>query len=801
MNTQTLLQEALALHERGAIAEAADRYGRVLQADPNNVEALFRLGRANCQQGRFDAGIELFQRALKIDPQHARSLNLLGLAFLRTGRPAEALTAFDRAIAADPKFADPHANKGDALSGLGRLLESIREYDRSLELEPGNLLTLTNRGAALHQAGRFEEALRSFDLVLGIDPNFFPAHENRAKALSSLNRHEETVAATDRAIALNPKAAMVHWIRGLALLRLNKTREGFSSLDQAIGLNGELAASLTSLGALMLSENKTSVALAISIRALQSGETQAAKSLFAESAIATEAYPLDDEFRGRVAEALEGPWVRPADLARTATILLKLDKRIGPYIERAAQAWPKRLSSQELFGEDGLGEIAGHRLLIALLRATPIHDAQVERFLTCVRRIVLQLAASPDSTGEDVVKLGCALAQQCFMNEYIYDVTPEELGELDELRQSLTAALEAKARISPLRLAAFGAYMPLASLPNANALLKQDWPAAIGEVINMQVREPVAEAALRKAMRKLTPIDDALSAEVQGLYEENPYPRWAKASTDVQPLALDLFLGAMFPASTPRVSSTAESVDILVAGCGTGREPIEFAQAISGARMLAIDLSVNALAYAKQKAHALGVDNIDFAQADILKLGSVDRQFDLILASGVLHHFSDPATAWKTLLSLLRPRGVMRVSFYSAAARRVVDAARAFAAERGFQPSPDGIRHCRQEIMDLPESAPAKAAVAMTDFFTLSEARYVLFQPPEQHMTLSEVARFVTAARLEVIGLEANPDARTLYAQRFPAEKAMTDLNNWQNLERERHDILGGTYAIWVQKP
>lgn len=801
MNTAALLQEALALHDRGAIAEAADRYGRVLEADPNNVEVLFRLGRANCQQGRLDAGIELFQRALKIDPQHARSHNLLGLALLRLGRPAEAVSAFDRAVAADAKFADAFANKADALSALGRSVEAVREYDRSLALDPNNVLTLTNRGAALHQAGRAEESLKTFDRVLVIDPNFLPAHENRAKALSALNRQEDALAAADRAIALNPQAASAHWVRGLALLRMDKVPEAFSSLNRAIELNPDLAAALPGIGSMMLSEGKASVALAISIRALQYGETPAAKSLFTESAITTNAFPSDDEFRGRITQALEGPWVRPADLARIAAELLKMDGRIGKLIQRQAMAWPARLSSQELFGEAGLGEIADNRLLNALLRAAPNHDVAIEWFLTAARRIALQLAASPDSPGDHVVKFCCALAQQCFVNEYVYDVMPEELTELNELRQSLTASLEAKAQIAPLRLAVFGAYAPLHSLPGSSALLKRDWSGAIGDVIDMQIREPLAEAALRKAIPRLTPIDDALSAEVQDLYEENPYPRWARMPVDMQSVALDLLLRAMFPASTPRVSSATDGADVLVAGCGTGREPIEFAQTIAGARMLAVDLSANALAYARQKASALNIGNIEFAQADILKLGSIERRFDLILASGVLHHFDDPAAAWKILLSLLRPRGVMRASFYSAAARGVVDAARAFAAERGFQPTADGIRRCRQEIMLLPNDAPAKKAIAMTDFFTLSEARYALFQPPERHMTLSEIARLVTSLRLDVVGVEADAHARAFYAKRFPADSSMTDLNNWQNLERERRDILGNTYGVWIQKP
>ncbi len=47
--------------------------------------------------------------------------------------------------------------------------------------------------------------------------------------------------------------------------------------------------------------------------------------------------------------------------------------------------------------------------------------------------------------------------------------------------------------------------------------------------------------------------------------------------------------------------SANPTVDVLIAGCGTGQHAIETAQRFSGARVLAIDLSLTSLAYAKRK--------------------------------------------------------------------------------------------------------------------------------------------------------------------------------------------------------
>ena len=64
----------------------------------------------------------------------------------------------------------------------------------------------------------------------------------------------------------------------------------------------------------------------------------------------------------------------------------------------------------------------------------------------------------------------------------------------------------------------------------------------------------------------------------------------------------------------------------------------------------------------------------------------------------MLHHLAKPEDGWRVLLSLLRPRGEMRIGLYSENARRSIVEARALIAERGYRPTVDDIRKCRQEI-------------------------------------------------------------------------------------------------------
>jgi 2-polyprenyl-3-methyl-5-hydroxy-6-metoxy-1,4-benzoquinol methylase len=98
------------------------------------------------------------------------------------------------------------------------------------------------------------------------------------------------------------------------------------------------------------------------------------------------------------------------------------------------------------------------------------------------------------------------------------------------------------------------------------------------------------------------------------------------------------------------------------------------------ARILAVDLSLTSLAYATRRSRELGFDRVEYAQADILELGALDRRFDVVESIGVLHHLGDPIRGWRVLTDLLKPGGMMFIGLYSELARKAVVAARAFIA-------------------------------------------------------------------------------------------------------------------------
>jgi len=428
-------------------------------------------------------------------------------------------------------------------------------------------------------------------------------------------------------------------------------------------------------------------------------------------------------------------------------------------------------------------------LTIALLRATPNTDAALEAMLAKARRDLL-------TEGEGDLAFAAALAWQCFLNEYVFWQDAGETAQANALKTRLEAALAAGGVVPPSWVVAAACYFPLSSLANAALLRQRSWPDVVTALLVQQIDEPAEEKRLAAALPVLTPLGEGVSQAVRAQYEENPYPRWGRIPDDGPQVTLAAHLQAKFPHAA--LDGLPGAPQILSAGCGTGPFALGLARRVSHASLTAVDLSRTSLAYAARKAAEAGID-AGFGQADILAIAALDRRFDVIEASGVLHHMADPFAGWRALLGQLNPDGLMLLGFYSAAARRTVTAARAWIAREGFTASADGIRACRRRMMAEPDG-PFAPLLAWPDFYSISAARDLLFHAQETCLTLDEIAAFLGAHDLDFVGFEIGETVLAAYRARFPDDAAATNLAHWQAFEADHPDTFAAMYQFWVRR-
>ena len=535
-----------------------------------------------------------------------------------------------------------------------------------------------------------------------------------------------------------------------------------------------------------------------------SGRHRAAVKLFAK-AIAVD--DLDAGFHYNIACSYQalGEQIAAAEHFRTAIALGMSEKRsveefimenvvLLRCIDRiASRSWSSETES--LLSAEDIRAIAQDILLRCALELTGIHGAPLELLLTSLRSVLLRFAAHNSSgavqVDDDVTQLFCALAQQCFINEYVFAQSDNETKRAEELQDSLVRKLAAGGDISPLLLAGVAAFFPLHTLPHAKSLLDLNWPEYIVRLLRQQVSEPLEEIEDRAKIPALTEVNDHTSKAVMQQYDENPYPRWTINPCKV--VAGDMKRHAQaIESGEPR-----ECQDILIAGCGTGEHPFWIAQYFPNARILAIDLSRANLAYARRKTREEGLPNIEYAQADILKLAGVGRVFDRIDAVGVLHHLADPKAGWRVLLSLLAPTGIMRIGLYSEAARRDVVQARALIAEGGYRPTLECIRALRQKVI---RDQRWEMVLNSNDFYSASGCRDLLFNVMEHRFTIQEIASFLKEHGLVFHGFELDGAAIEKFQRRYPGAEALINLDYWNAFEADNPKTFRGMYVFTVSK-
>jgi hypothetical protein len=105
-----------------------------------------------------------------------------------------------------------------------------------------------------------------------------------------------------------------------------------------------------------------------------------------------------------------------------------------------------------------------------------------------------------------------------------------------------------------------------------------------------------------------------------------------------------------------------------------------------------------------------------------------------------------------------------------------------------------------RELAVEADMQPLRSLARATDFFSTSECRDLLFHVREHCFTIPRIAAFISEHGLWFIGFEADPRVSRRYAERFPADRAMTSLEQWHRFEQDNPATFAGMYQFWLQR-
>lgn len=266
---QALLQQAVALHQRGQLTQAQAVYQEVLRLQPANFDALHLLGVIALQTKDLPRAIELIGQAIAIQPNAPVAHSNLGNAWGASGQPERALACYDRAVALKSDYTDAHYNRSVSLLALKRWDEAAQACSRVLALQPRHPQALYNQGNAYLGLRRWEDALSSYDQAIAVLPGFADAHCNRGNALDQLQRPQEALLSYERAIGCLPNYAQAHMNRGNVLVKLQRHEEAIAAYNRALALQNDYADAYAGRGHAMFELKRFDEALADYQRAIQ----------------------------------------------------------------------------------------------------------------------------------------------------------------------------------------------------------------------------------------------------------------------------------------------------------------------------------------------------------------------------------------------------------------------------------------------------------------------------------------------------------------------------------------------------
>jgi predicted O-linked N-acetylglucosamine transferase (SPINDLY family) len=228
------LDRARALYEAGYLAEAGQAYHAILAAEPQQAEALWRLGDVANRLGMHDRALALVKSSLVHAPDDKHAWNCLGTVHAAAGQPQEAVKAFGRAIATAPDFTIALANLGRLYVQLGRLDEAVTAHRMAVIAEPHVASHRVDLGNAFLAAEDWGSALSAFQEGAAIDPANVEAQ--LGIGLVHARRHDNFAAASifGGLVAAHPRLSAARHNLALALFGCGRIEDAVDAFRAAL---------------------------------------------------------------------------------------------------------------------------------------------------------------------------------------------------------------------------------------------------------------------------------------------------------------------------------------------------------------------------------------------------------------------------------------------------------------------------------------------------------------------------------------------------------------------------------------
>ncbi len=765
---EQLQQAILSLIKNQQLDAALDLARKACKQDPENADKWLLQASTHSYKKDMPMLEYCCQKAIVLQPQHVGAHYNLAVARQTRGDLSAAEKSFNIVIQLQPQHANAHAALAQILRMQHRFEEALKHQQQAISLMPNNPQLHFQIAVLYQNTQQIELAMRHYKEMLKIMPEHPEALNNLGSLYHSQGQLNQSMQYFGQALKIQPNNAQFHYNLSQAYWQMDNIEQSF----------------LFALSALQLQE-----------------ENLLYRQNFIQALAVIQKIPNSPEVIKQIEQSYNVEGVGWQNLLGPSLAVLRQQTAFFRLRESAIS------NDYDLIyyfiNTEELDQLLKNKLLLHCLTHTVITFEDDERLFTLLRRALLNLAIEKNYILKNhKIAMIAALSCQCFNNEYAFAQSDDETSKIDNITALLSNINFDKSLSieNQVILILFAMYRPLYTIKNLKdhafnktAHQSEQWSL----MIERQLIHAQEEQKIMKNIESLTQIEDQTSQAVQGQYEDSPYPRWLSINL-TKPRNYREILQRLFPHFKAPVFSQSP-MDLLIAGCGTGSHSTLTSTRFTDVNVLAIDLSRHSIAYARRMANRNHINNLKFAQADILGLKNLDRRFHIIESIGVLHHMNKPEDGLRVLRDLLHEKGMINLGFYSSLARRHVTEARKYF--KNIVPTPSSIRQARQKVFSLAKDDPIRTITGISDFYSMSECRDLIFHTQERCYSIIEIKDLINNCGLKFIGFELpSPSTKKKYMEINPDDLQLNNLDKWAEYEALNPDTFIGMYTFWCQR-
>ena len=220
---------------------AAAGFRRIIEIDPRDSGAHFRLAGIHTARKEFAEALELLQDNVESGSERPVFHNLMAECYIGLEQFDEAEKEVGIALEMKPDLPSVNYNLALILEEKKDIPGAIAAYDRDLEVSPKNFRTHFNVAKLYGQTGRPKKMVEHFERSIELNEKFAIGHLYLSKHYLDVGDLERSLDLAKRGIELGPEPSMApfgHYILADVYNRLGQPQDAERELAVAHGLEG-----------------------------------------------------------------------------------------------------------------------------------------------------------------------------------------------------------------------------------------------------------------------------------------------------------------------------------------------------------------------------------------------------------------------------------------------------------------------------------------------------------------------------------------------------------------------------------